>query len=154
MKKTILIIAAILVVVYFVISIVKGIWNPLQWFASTDYDDCVAKNKALANGAPCSNCVQGQGASFSGTITDGICIPPKEDASATVYKITVSKQGGARTYVQQADGSVVAPAGSAIVPFGTQTNATIVQTPTANYYKTSYGLLDANDISINNNSAH
>ena len=34
MKKTLLIIGAIAVVAYFIISITKGIWNPLKWFAA------------------------------------------------------------------------------------------------------------------------
>lgn len=60
---------AIVVIAYIVIS------QRSKKTISTDYDKCLLKNKNLAEGASCTNCIPSgsQMASFKGVIVNGMC---------------------------------------------------------------------------------
>ncbi len=60
MKKTITIIAVIIVAAYVIISAIKGIWNPFQWFASAPTPP--------ADGTPCK-----LADNTTGEIKNGVC---------------------------------------------------------------------------------
>lgn len=67
MKKTLLIILAIVAVLYFIISALKNQWNPLKWFGYT----------GTADGTPCNT---GGVTGLNGTYKNGTCVatPPAE----------------------------------------------------------------------------
>lgn len=63
-----------------VLAIIYGaiILNESQQYA---YWRCIQKNKKLAEGSKCGNCIRGQEASFIGAIKNGDCVPNSVSAN-------------------------------------------------------------------------
>lgn len=127
----------------------KNVVNP--------FDECEENNKALPEGAECTNCIPegSQIPSFAGTIVNGVCtkVQPPPPPPPTSDTIKISNSNGARvyTYYNNTAGAIFVPQNKWI-PLDTQTtySKTITTGVNVAYYNTPYGWLLATDVSILN----
>lgn len=90
-----IILVIIAVLVYLNWDKISALWKGVPEttpLATSTYDDCVAKNKALADGADCVNCVQvgSAQAAFNGTISGGVCQPKPTLAEGSACTVKVN----------------------------------------------------------------
>lgn len=77
MKKLYWIIPAIIAILYVIISVAKGEWNPLKWFSTAPViDECAEKNKLKNEGEECIICAPPtvRATGVKGIIKDGVCV--------------------------------------------------------------------------------
>lgn len=107
-----IVIIFILVLIYFNRNAIKSWWSNINTPIPNPYKDCLAKNKALAEDAPCVVCFDQSnwppgmllGANVAGTIKNGVCIGTAEaqnNPPASTQNLQVSNPNGAFMYYQQ-----------------------------------------------------
>lgn len=109
-----IVIILIITLLYFNWDKVKAWWSNLHsnTTPTNAYNDCLAKNKALADDAPCTVCFDQSklppdihlGANIKGTIKNGVCIAtaePQNNPPVSVQNLQVSNPNGAFMYYQQ-----------------------------------------------------
>lgn len=114
----------------------------------SDFEKCVEKNKSLADGAPCTNCMEegSDTASFQGVIMNGVCQPtPRQQTS---NKIQITKDAGATTVGISGDGLPFSLQNAQVVPKGTVLVVTQWIPSPHVYYRTQAGWIDGDDAKV------
>lgn len=162
------------IVVAFLLLIVVIIllnWERVQnWLFNTTpsskspYDDCINKNKNLADGTECRNCIPDGSkiVSFKGVISNGVCIErldqrttptpepqpkPEPTAPPVVYRLQVSNPKGTREVTIQ-DGEFVIQPNAKTIPYNTILDIkSSVNKPDA-YFQTNQGWVWGKDVTV------
>lgn len=77
--------------------------------------------------------------------------PKPKTVKGDAYNVVVSNTKGATLYVEN---NGVMTATTNVIPYNTKVNATLHSTATGIWYETDKGFLDANDVSLKNQSPH
>lgn len=122
------------------------------------YDECIAKNKALADGVPCTSCLPNGGRStgFEGVIANGICVEKVVTQTPAIvnnpkpvtYRLQVSNPNGARVYDKRADGNIVSVANAPLIPVNTVLDIKASVTSPQPYFSTQMGWVSGNDVTV------
>lgn len=171
----ILILIGIGVLVYLFWDQISALWKKEPGEEKSAYDTCVNKNKSLADGADCVNCVPEGSAqpNYRGIIKNGVCEakPTLPDGTSCTLKINnavvsgtvvngvckptmvttqssaikITNPQGARTLTYNGQ-AFQSPMNANLIP--TNTTVAVLQTIDQSghlYYRTQYGWVDGND---------
>lgn len=126
---------------------IKKMFTPETPDSESDFDKCLKKNKSMADGEPCTNCLP-EGSTqpvYAGVIENGVCERIVSANSQSFNKIKIVKLGGASTFMTDAAGNIVPSTTPDSIPEGTILTVTQYVTAPRIYYNTPSGWIDGND---------
>lgn len=142
----------------FVLLLIIGLlymnWDKISKLGSKpvidSYTDCVNKNAALPDGAPCGNCIPNGSTipKYSGIISNGVCQQSASKGNQISFnKIKITNPQGAKIY-QIKNGTFVLVQPTVLIATNTVLDVTQYISSGHYYYNTAKGWIDGDDASI------
>lgn len=155
----------VIAVLIIIVVLILLNWEKVQnWLFNTPpvtksaYDDCVKKNKGLAEGQPCTNCIPDgtRGVTFNGIISNGECVErldpnptpqPKPEPAPVVYRLQVSNPKGTREVTIQ-DGEFVILPNAKTIPYNTILDIKSSVNKPDVYFQTNQGWVWGKEVTV------